>query len=261
MTTHSSVKLIFTGLQNGDVSFFIENPLNLVVNSTARCSAANTAFGANVTCNVNIASGEIINVMIDYDSADNVKTVGSHYVFSDQFKVPLDAQSAFILVKLPEGTGLIVGDEALSPRDASISSDGRRTLISWQREGLQKDDVFQGSIAFEKIGLVMFFPVELIVATAIASVFAAGLFYRFYWKSRNVEMIMPVLRKDEKEIFNAIIKHGNDVNQKIIVKDSGYSKAKVSKVLNSLRERGLVKLERIGRSNKVQIVKNFQNKA
>jgi uncharacterized membrane protein len=69
------------------------------------------------------------------------------------------------------------------------------------------------------------------------------------------------LKKDEKIIYDAIIKHGNGVNQKIIVKDSGYSKAKVSKVLNSLKERGLIRLERIGRKNKVYIERNIEKKA
>ncbi len=51
-----------------------------------------------------------------------------------------------------------------------------------------------------------------------------------------------------------MMKHGNGVNQKAVVRDSGYSKAKVSKVLNSLQERGLIKLERLGRSNKIHFV-------
>ena len=62
-------------------------------------------------------------------------------------------------------------------------------------------------------------------------------------------------------IYDTIIKHGNGVNQKIIVNDSGYSKAKVSKVLSSLKERGLVRLERIGRKNKVYIERNIEKKA
>jgi hypothetical protein len=37
--------------------------------------------------------------------------------------------------------------------------------------------------------------------------------------------------------------------------------AKVSKVLKSLRERGIIRLERIGKSNKIYLEKNFKNKA
>ena len=67
-----------------------------------------------------------------------------------------------------------------------------------------------------------------------------------------------IIKKDEKLIFDTIRKHGDGVNQKIIVNDSGYSKAKVSKVLNSLKERGVLKLERVGRKNKVHIEKKFE---
>ena len=87
------------------------------------------------------------------------------------------------------------------------------------------------------------------------------LFYQFYYKDKGIKLIFPVLKKDEKLIFNSIMKHGNGVNQKVIVRDSGYSKAKVSKVLKSLSERGLVRLERIGRSNKVYMQKNIEKKA
>lgn len=37
--------------------------------------------------------------------------------------------------------------------------------------------------------------------------------------------------------------------------------AKISKVLKSLRERGIIRLERIGRSNKIYLKKNFKKKA
>ena len=69
-----------------------------------------------------------------------------------------------------------------------------------------------------------------------------------------------MLKEDEKKIFESVVKHDPGVNQKIVVKESGYSKAKVSKVLKNLQERGLLKLERIGRSNKVHYDKKFQMK-
>ncbi len=260
-TTHNSILLAFNGLHNGKVSVLLDNPANLRIDYSG-CIASITTFGTNVICDVDIASGERLNIKIDYDSNNEIRSVNGHMVFTKSIKLPLDAESAFIVVKLPEGTGLIMGDDSLLPSDATISSDGRRTIISWQRNNLVRGDVFEGSVAFESIGIaVPSVPPEMFAVVAIISFIAAGMFYRFYWKARSVDVIMPVLRKDEKDIFNSILKHGNEVNQKVIVKDSGYSKAKVSKVLNSLKERGLIKLERIGRSNKVQIEKNFRNKA
>jgi len=166
-----------------------------------------------------------------------------------------------ILVKFPEGTGLREPVEnSYSPEDALIGSDGRRTIINWQMNDFKKGDRVDISVAFEKIGEIIIseIPFEFFVLIIIIIFAAVIVFYQFYWKNKSVKLILPVLKKDEKIIFNTVMKHGNGVNQKIIVKDSGYSKAKVSKVLNSLKERGLIKLERIGRKNKVYIEKNFK---
>ena len=64
----------------------------------------------------------------------------------------------------------------------------------------------------------------------------------------------------EKLVFEAVTKHEPGVKQKVVVKDSGYSKAKVSKVLKNLQERGLLRLERIGRTNKIYYDKKFKKK-
>ena len=111
---------------------------------------------------------------------------------------------------------------------------------------------WSGSIAYER---VEFSATSLQVIIAILAVVIAAAFiaYRYYFSMprQGMKMILPVLKKDEKSVLEGLIKHGSGVNQKIIVKESGYSKAKVSKVLKSLNERGLVKLERTGRSNRI----------
>jgi uncharacterized membrane protein len=262
LTTHHNINLIFIDPQHEELNLLIDKAIsNFNLNSNAECENKSTVFGINIICNVTVLN-ERINILIEYDSREYTKKMSSYYVFSDLYKIPINSKSIIVTVKLPEGTGLIKNDGALSPSDASIGSDGRRTIISWQKDDLLKGDTFEVSIAFEKIGDIQAsFPFEIILVTVLITFSGLGLFYQFYWKARNVKLILPVLKKDEKIIFNTIMKHGSGVNQKIIVKDSGYSKAKVSKVLNSLKERGLIKLERIGRSNKVHIEKNFEKKA
>ncbi len=129
---------------------------------------------------------------------------------------------------------------------------------------MKKEERVDVSVAFEKIGggniIISEFPFQFFIVIIIIVFVGILFFYNFYWKQKTVKIILPVLKKDEKIIYNTIIKHGDGVNQKIIVKDSGYSKAKVSKVLNSLKERGLVRLERIGRKNKVYIERNIEKK-
>jgi uncharacterized membrane protein len=215
----------------------------------------------NILCNLKASDRTV--VVISYDSDKKVSKKDNYFIFEDSFKINSDTDTVSFLIKLPEGTGLKEPIEnSYSPSGALIGSDGRRTIINWIGNDLKKGQSFDVSIAYEKIGEVVVseIPVQIIFIIIILIVAGSIIFYQFYWKNRNVEIILPILKKDEKKIFDIIMKHGSGVNQKIIVNESGYSKAKVSKVLKSLTERGILKLERIGRKNKVHIEKNFEKR-
>jgi uncharacterized membrane protein len=254
--------IIYVNNPRQEVSFTVENPLDIRVESQADCKIVKKVLDTQVVCSMNTSQKTEIN--IDYVSDDSVRNRDGYFLYADSFKMDDDVKTLSVLVKLPEATGLSEPIEnSYSPSDALIGSDGRRLVINWINNDLKEGDMFDVSIAFEKTGDIIpsGFPIEYILVVIIVSFSAFSLFYQFYLKNRGVKVILPVLKSDEKTIFNTIMKHGSGVNQKVIVRDSGYSKAKVSKVLNSLKERGLVKLERIGRSNKVYIEKNFEKKA
>jgi len=260
-TVHYKLNIIFIN----HTTFLFTIPLgssqNININSSAICKEQRGILETDVICSLN--NSNRTNILIDYNSI-SVSKRDSYFLFSNSFKLTEDTKSINVLIKLPEGTGLREPTEnSYSPDNALIGSDGRRTLINWMAEDLKKNDRFEVSIAFEAIGeeTKASFPFGIVLATILITFSGLGIFYQFYWKGKNIKLILPFLKKDEKTIFDTIIKHGSGVNQKIIVKESGYSKAKVSKVLNSLKERRLVKLERIGRSNKVYIEKNFEKKS
>ncbi len=261
-TVGYKLTLIFVEHQNQTFFIPIGSPDNIKVESVADCKIQPGMLETNVVCNME--NSERTDVIISYNSNQKVNKRDSYFLFADSFKIRGDVEIIPILVKLPEGTGLREPVEnSYSPENALIGSDGRRTIINWEMNDLKKGERIDVSVAFEKIGdiIISEFPIEFSIIIIIGIAAAIVVFYQFYWKNKSVKLILPVLKKDEKIIFDTVMKHGNGVNQKIIVKDSGYSKAKVSKVLNSLKERGLIKLERIGRKNKVYIEKNFEKKA
>jgi DNA-binding transcriptional ArsR family regulator len=261
-TVFYKLDLIFVNNPRQNFSFTLESPLNIEIETTATCKIVKRVLDTQVTCEMDAA--ERTDISVTYSSDENVKKRDSYFLFADSFILTEDTKTLNVLVKLPEATGLREPVEnSYTPADALIGSDGRRLVINWLKNDLKEDERFDVSVAFEKTGDIIpsQFPMEYLIVIVIVSFSAFVLFYQFYYKDKGVKLIFPVLKKDEKIIFNSIMKHGNGVNQKIIVKDSGYSKAKVSKVLNSLKERGLVKLERIGRSNKVYIQKNIEKKA
>lgn len=256
------INLIYVNNPDQEISFTLQNPSEISIESQTNCKIVKKVLETQINCDIKAA--ERTDIQVSYTSDENVKNRDGYFLYSDSFNFDDDVKTLNVLVKLPEATGLREPIESsYSPQDALKGSDGRRLVINWLKDDISEGERFDVSIAFEKTGEIIpsSFPIEYIIIIIIVSFSAFALFYQIYLRDKNVKVILPVLKSDEKIIFNTIIKHGSGVNQKIIVRDSGYSKAKVSKVLNSLKERGLVKLERIGRSNKVYIEKNFQNKA
>ncbi len=253
-TVNYKLTLIFINHQNQTSIIPIGSYENVKVESVADCKIQPGILETKIICNMKASNRTV--VIITYSSNQNVNKRDGYFLFTDSFKMNIDTENVPVLIKLPEGTGLREPVEnSYSPGNALIGSDGRRTIINWQINDLKKGDRIDISIAFEKIGEVVSseIPIEFFMIIIFLMFLGFAVFYQFYWKNKNIKLILPVLKKDEKIIFDTIMKHGNGVNQKIIVKDSGYSKAKVSKVLKSLKERGLVRLERIGRKNKVYI--------
>jgi hypothetical protein len=261
-TVNYRLNLIFINNSNQSFIISIGSPNNVKVDSIADCKIQPGMLETNIMCNMQASNRT--DVIISYNSNQRIDKKSNYFLFTDSFKINSDTSIVPILIKLPEGTGLRKPVEnSYSPGNALIGSDGRRTIVNWQINDLRKGDRVDVSIAFEKIGEVIIseIPIQILIIIIVLIVLGVGLFYQFYWRNRNVKIILPILKKDEKKIFDTILKHGSGVNQKMIVNDSGYSKAKVSKVLNSLQERGILKLERIGRKNKVHIDKNFEKKA
>lgn len=260
-TVNYKLTLIFVNNTDQTFIFPLSSSINVKAESVADCSLQQGTLETNILCNLKASNRTV--VIISYSSNQKISKKDNYFLFQDSFKINSDTDTVSFLIKLPEGTGLKEPIEnSYSPSGALIGSDGRRTIINWIENDLKKGKNFDVSIAYEKIGEVVVseFPIQIISVIALVIIVGFALFYQFYWRNRNVNLIIPILKKDEKKIFDTIMKNGSGVNQKIIVNDSGYSKAKVSKVLKSLEERGILRLERIGRKNRVHIEKNFEKK-
>jgi uncharacterized membrane protein len=88
------------------------------------------------------------------------------------------------------------------------------------------------------------------------SILVVGLIFIYRKLPKKTELVLSVLNEGERMIIDVIRKEGKEkVDQRKIVSLSGFSKAKVSRILKSLQERGVVDLERVGRKNRVSLRK------
>lgn len=218
------------------------------------CKTEKRPYGSDVVCDVSALGSRSGSFKVEYETRDLVIRAGESRLFKQQIVVPIDASKVQFRVVLPDGTGL-VGDKAYLPEDGFNATDGRRIYVSWTQESVKKGDILSSQITYQ-----YFFPdIGLLgIALPVVAILAiiAYMVTRRQPVSQKVEpikYILPILKEDEKLVMEKILAAGSPVHQKHVVKETGYSKGKVSKVLASLEDRGMVRLERIGRSNKIYL--------
>ena len=234
------------------------SPYDVKLYTDASCYHEDTVWGEQINCG--IPSRDKVVIDISYKEPNKITEKGSYFIFSDSVIMPLDVDKFSYKVRLSEGDGLIMGDSAYSPEGALLLSDGRSSLLYWSITNVTKGDQFDVSVAYENIGIFDQTLILSVLVILIILVILGIAYMKYFSKKKEVKIILPVLKSDEKLIFETLIKHNPGVKQKVIVQESGYSKAKVSKVLKNLQERGLLKLERIGRTNKIYYDEKFKNK-
>ncbi len=269
LSSHTQIKLIFSNSTFEGFFFTLEgSPQNLKITSDANCLKTEKEWGVRIACNFGSKKGETFSILVDYDSDDLVADRDGYHIFKNSYKVPAQTKNLIVLVRVPEGMGIINPsedrEEPYTPSTASVGTDGRRPILAWKKEGAPMGDGLDISVAFEEISLIPDYSglISMQLVIALVIIIAVVTIYRVYSKRKSgIRIVLPVLKKDEKIVFEKLLEHKGSVNQKILVKESNYSKAKVSKVLKSLQERGLIRLERIGRTNKVHLVRDFRKQS
>ncbi len=197
-------------------------------------------------------------IKIRFDTMDIVNVVDENYDFSHIVLVENGVDRFFNMVYLPE-TAILVTDvpnESFSPGTGKTLSDGKHIMIYWDRENLEKGEDLYFSVTYKMpvgnpydLGII-----GIMVVIAVLIIVSLGVVYiRTTHRQRSVKVIMPLLKGDEKVVVDILSKHEGSVNQRVIVRESDFSKAKVSRLVAGLKERGIVDVEVLGRTNRVTL--------
>ncbi|MCK4457007.1 MAG: hypothetical protein KAW39_04630, partial [Thermoplasmata archaeon] len=69
------------------------------------------------------------------------------------------------------------------------------------------------------------------------------------------QMALRLLEGDERRVYRKVVEGGGEILQKDIVSAVPFSKAKVSRIIDKLEERGLISKVRHGYTNKILLAK------
>ena len=208
-----------------------------------------------INCNMSLTK-EKRTLELRFETSDFVKVLENRFYFDANLGLNKNIEEIFVSVRLPEGMALVnenVSDRLSFPENATYFSDGRRIIVLWKLSNLQSDQPLRFQILYEQVRpqylqLWYLFVLGLLILTVLT--FIVLRFFR-----RPEKLILSVLDEYERNVMNAITKSGGSITQKKVVKETNLSKAKVSRVVRSLAERGLIEVERAGRTNNLKVIK------
>ncbi|MFH0837122.1 MAG: hypothetical protein V1870_03255 [Candidatus Aenigmatarchaeota archaeon] len=198
--------------------------------------------------------------LIRYEFKSNNQVTGydSFRVFRHGLSITDNLEYFSITVKLPVGATLVdklkLKGTSMAPFEPAYGqegSDGQRILVSWELKNPRLGEPVNIILLYENIqlGLEISFVISIIFILVIGSVLVT---YYFRKMKFDMKSILSVLSDGERKIMEIIIRE-KKVDQRIIVRETDFSKAKVSRIIQSLTARGLIDTTPKGRTKLIAI--------
>ncbi len=215
---------------------------------------------------------------IEFDTFELVSIVEGEHIFSALFSPPGGSSQLGLRISLPRGMGLPnpISSGArtdIAPLPDQTISDGTTTTFVWNVDPADELAVFiryspliQSSTTLPAAVTTTFTPVPqkedskiywLFVPLFIA-IFLIG-YYRFRGGGDGLENKTEFMKDDERIIID-LVRENAGIVQKRLGDHTGFSKAKVSKIISELERRKIVRVERVGRRNKLFLSEEFKKK-
>lgn len=220
------------------------------------CKLKDEEYGSMIDCKLpKNREGRLI---LRFETAELVKAVDRYYHYGNTLRVPEPAEKVVYTSKLESGYILIRDEEgipfpAYSPKTGEKGSDGRRIFVYWTQNNVSEGEGITAALTFERIGKREENWTDVFIfATGLVFILAVLLLIRRVKSLGNGgEGRMGALKDDEKEIMEIVERAGGEVKQKRIVRKTEFSKAKVSRLIKDLEERGMLEKKKVGRTNRI----------
>jgi uncharacterized membrane protein len=232
---------------------------------SAECRLSDEGSKSRVTCTFTGMTVSKKLLTLTFYTRDGIRVFQNKGNFTTDYGISMPASVAFIIIKIPQNTVLSEepANQSYSPSNGKILTDGKLIMVYWEKDNVTADDLkfsVSYSIPSAAAGFSNLFVVS-IAGIVILSMIAVAIYVRRGEGMEKItaEVVASVLNTDEKKVVDILAKHGGKSGQKIIVRESDFSKAKVSRLVKGLKSRGVVDIEPIsGRENR--IILRFEKK-
>ncbi len=232
------------------------------------CISTEYTYGTEIICNPNYKNSTDYSFELNFLVTNLIHKSRENQnfrVFSYDMGIREPIDNLYMKVILPEGFVLREDlENSFTPEDGNIKSTGRNVIIEWNIEKPELGKTLSFNIYYEKLVESMKSGTFVIVMAIILIFLVLAVILLILYLKRHDEKVLSVLITDEKKIIEGINHYGDGCKQKDIVKYTNYSKAKVSRLIDALEKRGIVKRERQGKTVKLYILdkglKGMKNK-
>ncbi|MBN2042607.1 MAG: hypothetical protein JW754_02270 [Candidatus Aenigmarchaeota archaeon] len=191
----------------------------------------------------------------EFGSENEVEVGDNGYEFNVNYPMDYFVRRFSNSVYLPQTASLNDLEGSFSPKYGKTITDGKRIIILWEKENVISGDDLHFSISYQKpLSFASVYNIAAMVVLAVIIIVSLGVFYMKSTRKASVRVIMPILKGDEKRVVDILMDKNGAVNQKVVVRETDFSKAKVSRIMKNLKERGVVEIEHLGRTNRVKLL-------
>lgn len=212
-----------------------------------------------ISCDLGGVITEESYIRFDFRTREGVKRTGNKYEFIVSYGIPKETERVFASIRLPEKAVLAAeGNESYFPKDANVITDGRRIITIWERLNLTPGDNLDFSVLYEMAGTrteIDNFLISILTVIIVIAMMGIAVYVRRGYKkpAGTVKIVAPLLKEDERRIIKILTKHEGKAMQKVLVRELDFSKAKVSRLVKSLKERKVLDIEPLGRTNRITL--------
>jgi predicted transcriptional regulator len=194
-------------------------------------------------------------VNIEFDTRGYISTYPEFNEFSMVLHLPPHTKNFSMKLTLPEGAILLkplrepITTSDVIPLPDDVYSDGRSIIFEWRRTDVEDFSVYVKYALPEADNAIPRVLIFVVIILLLA-------FSMFLWQRKAMKKI-EYMKEDEQLVIREIMQK-EGIDQREIQRKSGFSKAKVSKIVSELENRGLIRKEKIGRRNKLYLTKEFK---
>lgn len=249
----------------GDVTDF-----DWAANFNTTCLLAKQGVASVISCDLENVTKSTRSLSFNYTANGFVRQLEKNkwiYRFDYQSSVPVTSLS--VNAKLPEGKGLINREDSqtaagllpYAPADGETRTDGRRILIEWTRNNFTAGDSLSISAVYENIqntafsNLLPFFLALIVILVGISVYLYLKKNQIIIRTEESLDSVLPVLTPDERKVIDSLLTENGEKMQRKIVYETNFSKAKVSRLISDLKNRGIIGVEERGRTNRIFLLK------